>query len=87
MLCGRQDALARRDTIYSNPREPRPDKSTLDAFVSRLKGTEYGNAVRDVLGLDLGATPLLPSDHESDGFDNIADVLKTSRAKRSTTPP
>jgi len=44
----------------------------------RLNRTEYGNAVRDLLALDIDPSALLPADDESDGFDNIADVLKTS---------
>jgi hypothetical protein len=44
----------------------------------RLNRTEYGNAVHDLLGLDVNVSELLPADDESDGFDNIADVLKVS---------
>jgi hypothetical protein len=44
----------------------------------RLNRTEYGNAIRDLLALDVNVTDLLPADDESDGFDNIADVLKVS---------
>jgi hypothetical protein len=44
----------------------------------RLNRTEYGNAIHDLLALDINVTDLLPADDESDGFDNIADVLKVS---------
>ena len=44
----------------------------------RLNRTEYGNAIRDLLDLDVNVTDLLPADDESDGFDNIADVLRVS---------
>ncbi len=44
----------------------------------RLNRTEYGNAIHDLLGLDINVSDLLPADDESDGFDNIADVLKVS---------
>jgi mono/diheme cytochrome c family protein len=44
----------------------------------RLNRAEYRNAVRDVLGLDLDVSPLLPPDDSSYGFDNIAGVLKLS---------
>jgi hypothetical protein len=54
--------------------KPNPGRATLH----RLNRTEYGNAVRDVFGLDIDTTPLLPADDESYGFDNIADVLKIS---------
>src|SRR5437867_5191736 len=53
---------------------PNPGRAT----VHRLNRTEYGNAIRDLLALDIDPTPLLPADDESYGFDNIADVLKTS---------
>jgi mono/diheme cytochrome c family protein len=44
----------------------------------RLNRAEYANAVRDLLALDIDSTALLPADDESNGFDNIADVLKMS---------
>ena len=44
----------------------------------RLNRAEYRNAVRDLLGLDLDVSPLLPPDDSSYGFDNIAGVLKMS---------
>jgi hypothetical protein len=46
--------------------------------VHRLNRTEYGNAVRDLLGLDVDVTDGLPSDGADFGFDNIATSLKTS---------
>ncbi len=46
--------------------------------VHRLNRTEYGNAVRDLLDLDIDPTSLLPADDESHGFDNIAGVLRIS---------
>jgi len=46
--------------------------------VHRLNRTEYGNAVRDLLDLDIDVTGLLPADDESHGFDNIAGVLRIS---------
>ena len=46
--------------------------------VHRLNRTEYGNAVRDLLDLDIDVTDLLPADDESYGFDNIAGVLRVS---------
>jgi hypothetical protein len=44
----------------------------------RLNRTEYGNAVRDLLDLQVDVTDLLPADDESNGFDNIAGVLRVS---------
>jgi cytochrome c5 len=53
---------------------PNPGRASLH----RLNRSEYGNAIRDLLALDVDTTTLLPPDDESYGFDNIADVLKTS---------
>jgi mono/diheme cytochrome c family protein len=44
----------------------------------RLNRAEYRNAVRDLLGLDMDVSALLPPDDVSYGFDNIAGVLKIS---------
>jgi Protein of unknown function (DUF1592)/Protein of unknown function (DUF1588)/Protein of unknown function (DUF1587)/Protein of unknown function (DUF1585)/Protein of unknown function (DUF1595)/Cytochrome C oxidase, cbb3-type, subunit III len=48
------------------------------AAMHRLNRSEYANAIRDLLALDVDATALLPPDDESSGFDNIADVLRMS---------
>ena len=44
----------------------------------RLNRTEYANAVRDLLGVEVDITDLLPSDGGDFGFDNIASALTTS---------
>ena len=44
----------------------------------RLNRTEYGNAVRDLLGLEIDPAEYLPADDEAYGFDNMADVLRVS---------
>jgi hypothetical protein len=46
----------------------------------RLNRTEYANAIRDLLALDVDATKFLPSDDSTRGFDNIAAALTTSPA-------
>src|SRR5688572_25566971 len=46
--------------------------------IHRLNRTEYGNAVRDLLGLEVDVMDLLPPDDESHGSDNIAGVLRVS---------
>jgi hypothetical protein len=46
--------------------------------VHRLNRAEYANAIRDLLGVDMDLTELLPSDGGDFGFDNIADLLRTS---------
>jgi len=56
--------------------KPKPNPGR--AAIHRLNRTEYGNAIRDLLALDVDVTDLLPADDESNGFDNIADVLKLS---------
>ena len=53
---------------------PEPGRSSLH----RLNRTEYGNAIHDLLDLDIDAASLLPADDEANGFDNIADVLRFS---------
>ncbi|MCX6951959.1 MAG: DUF1592 domain-containing protein [Verrucomicrobia bacterium] len=37
----------------------------------RLNRTEYQNAIRDLLALDIDATALLPNDEPAHGFDNV----------------
>ena len=46
----------------------------------RLNRTEYSNAIRDLLALDIDAATLLPADDSSEGFDNLADALSVSPA-------
>jgi mono/diheme cytochrome c family protein len=54
-------------------------KSTPGRYVvHRLNRTEYGNAIRDLLALDIDTSELLPSDGADFGFDNIATSLRTS---------
>ena len=54
-------------------------KSTPGRFVvHRLNRTEYGNAIRDLLALNVNSNELLPSDGAQFGFDNIATSLTTS---------
>ena len=82
------------------PGRRRPDRPTLDAFVTwleteldreavahpnpgrpadhRLNQFEYGNAIRDLLELEIDAASLLPADESDHGFDNIAEVLSMS---------
>ena len=50
------------------------------ATFHRLNRTEYRNAVRDLLAVELDARDLLPADDSSFGFDNIGGVLRMSQA-------
>ena len=55
----------------------RPDPGRTEAF-HRLNRAEYGNAVRDLLALDVVDVSDLPADDASYGFDNMAGALKVS---------
>jgi mono/diheme cytochrome c family protein len=46
----------------------------------RLNRTEYANAIRDLLALEVDATKFLPPDDSTRGFDNIAGALTMSPA-------
>jgi mono/diheme cytochrome c family protein len=46
----------------------------------RLNRTEYANAVRDLLALEVDASTFLPTDDSTHGFDNIAGALTMSPA-------
>ena len=49
--------------------------------VHRLNRSEYANAVRDLLGLEIDPRALLSSDDaDQEGFDNVASVLSVSPA-------
>jgi hypothetical protein len=54
--------------------KPNPGRPTLH----RLNRTEYGNAVRDLLALEIDVAEMLPADDIGYGFDNIGDVLQVS---------
>ena len=58
----------------ANAAHPEPGRAPLH----RLNRTEYANAIRDLLDLKVDVTALLPADDESNGFDNIAEVLRVS---------
>jgi hypothetical protein len=47
-------------------------------MLHRLNRTEYANAIRDLLALDIDASALLPADTSARGFDNIAGSLTLS---------
>src|SRR5689334_11197271 len=65
-------------------------EATLDAYaggpragyvpMQRLTRTEFGAAVNDLLGIELDASQLLPTEIEVNGFDNIAAALSVSPA-------
>src|SRR5688572_4960856 len=55
--------------------DPSPGRS--ETF-HRLNRTQYRNAVKDLLRVDVDVATLLPADDASYGFDNIAGVLRVS---------
>ena len=46
--------------------------------IQRMTRTEYGIAVNDLLGVEIDARDILPTEIEVDGFDNIAAALSVS---------
>jgi mono/diheme cytochrome c family protein len=48
--------------------KPNPGRT---ATLRRLTRTEYRNAIRDLLALDVDVTSMLPADESSYGFDNV----------------
>jgi mono/diheme cytochrome c family protein len=55
--------------------DPRPGR----VAIHRLNRTEYTNAIRDLLALDVHGRALLPADEpDQQGFDNVAGVLSVS---------
>ncbi len=54
-----------------------PDPGPSPAF-RRLNRSEYQNAVRDLLRVEIDAANLLPADDSSHGFDNMAGTLRVS---------
>jgi mono/diheme cytochrome c family protein len=72
------------DRLVANA-ESRLDQAALTAgppppatSLHRLNRTEYANAIRDLLNLDIDPATLLPLDDSSEGFDNIASSLGVS---------
>jgi mono/diheme cytochrome c family protein len=62
--------LARLETSLDSAAAKRPNPGRTETL-RRLNRTEYQNAVRDLLALDIDATTLLPKDDAGHGFDNV----------------
>ncbi len=58
-------------------RAPEPGRT---ATFHRLNRTEYRNAIRDLLAIEIDAVDFLPADDSSFGFDNIGGVLTMSQS-------
>ena len=69
LLAWLEGELDRAAAARPNPGQP---------LLHRLNRTEYANAVRDLLSLDVDVRSLLPPDDAAYGFDNISDVLGLS---------
>jgi mono/diheme cytochrome c family protein len=71
LIAGLEGQLDRAAAANPNPGRP---------GLHRLNRAEYGNAIRDLLALDVDAAELLPPDDSAYGFDNISDALGVSPA-------
>src|SRR5687768_1335146 len=62
--------IAHLETSLDRAAATNPDPGRTDTF-RRLNRTEYRNAIRDLLDLEIDVATLLPADDSSHGFDNI----------------
>jgi mono/diheme cytochrome c family protein len=62
--------LAELEATLDRAAEQHPNPGRTDTF-RRLNRTEYQNAIRDLLALDVDAAMLLPKDDGGHGFDNV----------------
>ncbi|MCH7750479.1 MAG: DUF1592 domain-containing protein, partial [Acidobacteria bacterium] len=65
-----QAALASLETSLDSVAAATPNPGRTDTF-RRLNRTEYHNAIRDLLALEVDVASLLPGDASSYGFDNV----------------
>jgi hypothetical protein len=63
--------VAHLETSLDRVAAASPDPGRTDTF-RRLNRTEYRNAIRDLLAVDVDVETMLPSDDSSHGFDNIS---------------
>ena len=68
---GYERLVSRLETELDRAAAAKPDPGRTDTF-RRLNRTEYRNAIRDLLALDVDVTVLLPRDDASYGFDNVS---------------
>jgi mono/diheme cytochrome c family protein len=62
--------VSRLENALDRAAADRPNPGRTDT-IRRLNRTEYQNAIRDFLALDIDAASLLPADEASHGFDNV----------------
>ena len=65
-----QHTLAALETILDVHAEQNPNPGRTDA-VRRLNRTEYRNAIRDLLSINVNVDDMLPADQLGHGFDNV----------------
>ena len=63
------------DSAWAETRDP-----GRTATFHRLNRTEYRNAIRDLLAVEIDAVDFLPADDASFGFDNIGGILRMSQS-------
>ncbi len=66
----RRAVLAWLETSLDAAADARPNPGRTETL-RRLNRTEYQNAIRDLLALDIDAAALLPPDESGHGFDNV----------------
>jgi hypothetical protein len=74
-----QDAKALTDWINSQVTAAASRRKAEGRVVlRRLNRAEYQNTIRDLLGIELDLTELLPQETGAHGFDNVGEALHTS---------
>src|SRR6185295_10932126 len=73
-----RELLAKLVETALNKIDPNAPLNPGRVTVRRLNRTEYGNTIRDLVGLDFDPAEDFPSDDIGHGFDNIGDVLSLS---------
>jgi hypothetical protein len=66
-----EEAVASLASALDRAAGEHPDPGRTETF-RRLNRTEYQNAIRDLLSLEIDAAALLPKDDVSQGFDNVS---------------
>src|SRR5215217_9526275 len=62
--------LSKLETSLDGAYQEHPSPGRTETL-RRLNRTEYQNAIRDLLALDVDAASLLPADESGHGFDNV----------------
>jgi hypothetical protein len=76
------EIVPKLETALDAQAAARPNAGRTDT-IRRLNRTEYQNAIRDLLALDIDASAMLPADDSSHGFDNgTVDTLSPTLLER-----